>query len=199
MPPTIDILCHAESRDSFEPNGEMLRDPSLTVGGEYEAERLGMSFPHMSQVKRIISSPMRRAIETATRTFKLLINQQDIKVVLVPELQECSSKPSDMGSPVPELRGEFGFALDLGLLSDGWWYKDVSARDQIKIAERARQARLYIRGVARQLGDDDHIVVVTHREFITHLIQSEPRFRNLEFRGYQFVDVFGGDDQAFLA
>ncbi|KAI1348983.1 histidine phosphatase superfamily [Xylaria sp. FL0043] len=203
MPPTIDIVRHAESRHNVEPNGGAIRDPHLTTNGIAQAEALGSTYPYMAQAKCIISSPMRRTIQTALLGFSLVIQQRNMPVTLIPELQESSARPSDMGSPAPELRAEFGYVIDLEFLFDGWWYKNTTAsygrRDRAKIAEKARIARLYISSVARTLGDDDHIVVVAHRGSIKYLIPEAPKFRNAELRSCQFVDLFADDDQALLA
>ncbi len=203
MPPTIDIFRHAQARHNVEPNGDGLRDPHLTAKGMAHAEALRGTFPHASKVRRIISSPMRRTVQTALIAFGPTIQEGNMKVVLVPELEECSARPSDMGSPAPELRAEFGHVLDLQFLSDGWWYKGGSTsygrRIQAKVAARARRARLYIRRVARELDDDDHLVVVAHSGFIRHLIQGAPRFRTAETRPCRFVDLFADDGEALLA
>ncbi|KAI0869623.1 histidine phosphatase superfamily [Hypoxylon argillaceum] len=203
MPPTIDIVRHAQSRHNVEPNGDQLRDPSITATGADQAAALGSQFPFMKQVKRVISSPMRRAVQTALIAFEPHIREQGLDIVLLGDLQEASARPSDTGSPPRELREEFGSIVNVEFLADDWWFKDASAsygsRDQAKVADRARKARLYIRNVAKTMSDDDHIVVVAHSGFVRHLIQGAPKFGNAEFRPCQFVDLFGDDDQALLA
>ncbi|KAI0104676.1 histidine phosphatase superfamily [Nemania sp. FL0031] len=202
MPPTIDIIRHAESQHNVEVNGDMLRDPSLTFTGTHQAMMLGSTYPYKGKVREIISSPMRRAIQTGLIAFGSIMEQEDLTLVLVPELQETSARPSDTGSPASELREEFGDVLDLSFLAEGWWYEDASttygSRDQTKIAEKARQARRFIRETAVNLGNDDHIVVVAHSGFIKHLIHGAPSFGNAEFRSCQFIDLFGHDDDAVL-
>ncbi|KAI1131407.1 histidine phosphatase superfamily [Nemania abortiva] len=202
MPVTIDIVRHAESRHNVEHNGDALRDPSLTEAGTRQAVALGATFPYTTQVRRLISSPMRRAIQTGLLAFGSVVEEKHLEVVLVPELQEASARPSDTGSPPLELREEFANVLNLDFLSHDWWHKDASSsygsRDQGKVAEKARQARLYIRSVARTLNDGDHIVVVAHSGFIKHLIQGAPKFGNAEFRSCKFVDLLGHDEQALL-
>ncbi|KAI8955800.1 histidine phosphatase superfamily [Xylaria longipes] len=203
MPPTINIVRHAESRHNVELNGDNLRDPSLTTKGMRQAKALGTQFPNMQSVKRLlISSPMRRAVQTALLAFNPLI-QQGMNIILIPELQEGSARPSDTGSPPGDLQDEFGNLVDVQFLSDDWFSADASAsyggRDQKKVAERARQSRLYIRSVAKTLGDSDHLVVVAHGGFIKHLIQGAPKFGNAEYRPCHFVDLGGDDDQALLA
>ncbi|KAI0405680.1 histidine phosphatase superfamily [Xylaria palmicola] len=204
MSPIVHIVRHGESRHNVEVNGDALRDPSLTATGAEQAVALGLGFPHTASVSLFISSPMRRAIQTALLAFGHLMPAQDARLALVPELQESSARPSDTGSPPAELLAEFGDkVVDTSLLADDWFLKDAStsygARDQAKVAERARLARLHIRGLAQGLADDEHIVVVAHSGFIKHLIQGAPKFKNAEERPCRFVDVHGDDDQALLA
>ncbi|KAI0436915.1 histidine phosphatase superfamily [Xylaria telfairii] len=201
MPVKINIVRHAQSRHNVEVNGDEIRDPSLTAEGMQQAKALGNTFPYTQRVRHVISSPMRRAIQTGLLAFDPLI-KQGVKIILAPDLQESSARPSDIGSPAPELREEFGDAIDTKFLSDGWFSKDASAsyggRDQKKVAERARRARLYIRSIAKTLSDGDHILVVAHSGFVKHLIQGAPSLGNAEFRSCQFVDLLGDDEQAIL-
>ncbi|KAI0506528.1 histidine phosphatase superfamily [Xylaria bambusicola] len=203
MSPTITIVRHAEARHNVEPNGDALRDPHLTQKGEGQAKTLQSTFPHMSRIKGVISSPMRRAVQTALLGFGPAIQKGNMKVILIPELQESSARPSDTGSPAEVLQAEFGNVLDTQFLFDGWEYKDASTtyggRDQAKVAERARLSRVYIRSVAKTLSNDDHLVVVAHSGFIRHLIQGAPKFGNAEFRACKFVDILGDDSLALLA
>ncbi|KAI1109946.1 histidine phosphatase superfamily [Nemania sp. NC0429] len=199
MAPIIDIVRHAESQHQIE--GDHLRDPSLTEKGISQAVGLGETYPYMDDVKAIVSSPMRRAIQTTRLAFSPLIKEKSMLILCIRELQETSARPSDTGSPWQELRYEFGSDVDLSLLYGPEWYKDttgVHGPDPARVAERARQARVFIRDNARALGDCDRVVVVTHSQFVRVLIQGEPEFKNAEYRSCQFDDLFGDDDQAIL-
>ncbi|KAI2629467.1 histidine phosphatase superfamily [Xylaria nigripes] len=200
MAPIIDIVRHGESRHNVEKNGDQLRDPSLTAKGLQQCEHLREVYPYMDQATHIISSPMRRTIYTSKIGFSPLVSSGK-RIVLLPQLQESSARPSDTGSPHEDLEAEFGDCIDTVHLYEGWWHKEASSfygHDPVKIAERARVARLYIRDVARSAGENDHIVVVTHRSFVQLLIQGATPFRNAEFRSCRFVDLDGDDDQAVL-
>ncbi|KAI1159224.1 histidine phosphatase superfamily [Nemania serpens] len=199
MAPVIDIVRHAEARHNVE--GNHIRDPSLTDKGVAQAEGLQKMYPHMDQVGALISSPLRRAIQTTCVAFEPLVMQKAIPILLVPNLQEASARPSDTGSPWQELDEEFGLWVDLDLLYEGEWYKDTTGTygpDPQRVAERARKARVYIRELARNFDDDEHIVVVTHSQFVRVLIEGQPDFGNAEFRSCQFADLLGDDDQAIL-
>ena len=201
MSPTIHFVRHAESEHNVLPDGDNIHDPHLTAKGEGQARALSSTFTNMSQVVSVISSPMRRTIQTTLFGCGRAI-QWNTRVVLLGDLQECSMRPSDVGSPPSALIAEFGDVIDTHLLSDNWFSEDASnsygSRDQKRIAERARKARLYIRSVAKGLRDGDHVVVVTHSGFLRHLIHGAPKFKNAEVRACRFVDLAGTDDQAVI-
>ncbi|KAJ2982784.1 hypothetical protein NUW58_g6369 [Xylaria curta] len=201
MAPVIDIVRHGEAYHNIDRvNGPYLRDPSLTPTGVLQCQNLGNSYPYMDQVYSLLSSPMRRTIQTTHIAFEQLLGSR-MRVILVPELTESSARPSDTGSPWQELRAEFGYKNDLQLLHDGWWFKDSSTgwgADPVKVAEQARKARLIIRNVARHAGEDDHIVVVTHSKLVVPLLQGDIKFENAQFKSFQFVNLHGDDDQALL-
>ncbi|KAI1197900.1 histidine phosphatase superfamily [Nemania serpens] len=200
MAPVIDIVCHAESRHNIE--GNHIPDPSLTDKGFAQAAMLQNTYPFVDEVRAIISSPMRRAIQTAREAFEPLM-KQGMPILLLRELQETSSRPSDTGSPWQKLREEFGLQVDLELLCQGEWHKDATDNttrgpDPQRIAEKARQARVFIRSLARNFEEDDHVVVVTHSQFVRVLIEGQPELGNAELVSCRFDDLFGDDDQAIL-
>ncbi|KAI1814864.1 histidine phosphatase superfamily [Poronia punctata] len=200
MSPIIDIVRHGEARHNVEKNGSYLRDPSLTPNGVNQCRALCNNYRNFSQVAHIISSPMRRAIETTVIAFEPLI-LQGARITLIPELQETSARPSDIGSPKHSLAAEFGGCVDMGFLTEDWYKKDASSSfgsDPEKLALRAQKARLYIREVARSVPENAHIVVVTHSAFVKLLIQGNPKFGNAEMMSCRFVDLHGDDDDAVL-
>ncbi|TRX92584.1 hypothetical protein FHL15_006511 [Xylaria flabelliformis] len=196
MPPTIHIVCEAESR-SIAPDGSPLRDPSLSSIGMNQSRIIRDTFPYKNQVKVILSSPLRRAIQTAQIAFEPIL-APGLQITLGQVLLGLHGTPEFTGSPWEDLREEFGLDVDLRGLQDGWWYQIINDAHHFNpslAAERANQARLRIREVARTLGDDDHIVVITHRLFIGYLIGDVgDRFTDGEYRSYQFTDLYNEND-----
>ncbi|KAI0486697.1 hypothetical protein F4859DRAFT_526937 [Xylaria cf. heliscus] len=192
MPPTIHIVCEAESH-----NGAQVRDPSITENGILQARELLEDFPHMDQVRAIFSSPLRRAIQTTLVAFEPVLTR-GVQITLRQNLQGLRGNPNNTGSPWQELREEFGYGLDVQDLPDGWWYEvtnDVHNFNADLATEQARQARLQIRDAARELGDDDHIVVITHRLFIEYLVgNNDENFLDGHYGSYQFTDLFNAND-----
>ncbi|KAH8159093.1 hypothetical protein CIB48_g9153 [Xylaria polymorpha] len=197
MPPIIHILCEGEW-PSLTTQGPEIRDPSLTQNGIIQARRFHQEFRNFNQVSVIFSSPLRRAIQTAQLAFHPVLTYRGVPITLLQNLQGLQGSPNYTGSPLEELREEFGDILDMHDLQDGWWNNianDVTdfINPDVAIAQ-AHQARMQIREAARQLGDNDHILIVSDRFFIAYLTEnvSDP-LGDGEYRSYQFDDLWNAD------
>ncbi|KAI0397567.1 histidine phosphatase superfamily [Xylariaceae sp. FL0594] len=230
----IEIVRHAEALHNAL-NDNMIRDPRLTANGIAQARALCDSYQQrsMQEVARVVSSPMRRAIMTAIHGFRPILapsysfrptaaaitEKGKLRLLLVPELQESSARPSDTGSPPSELFNEFGPAvLDarrLGSDEDGWWHKDASTTfgpDPHKLVLRANKARLIIRDIAREVVAEaqsegeggklenvtKRVVVVTHSAFVRYMVLGEPELGNAEVLSCRFLNLFGDDERDAL-
>lgn len=110
----------------------MIHDPRLTEAGIAECKALESRFPYQSSIELIVSSPLRRAVQTALCSFQPAINR-GVKIVVLPELQETSDVACDTGSEVSKLEEEFGGivgpqgkVVDLSLLDENWHVKVYS-------------------------------------------------------------------------
>ncbi|KAI0095758.1 histidine phosphatase superfamily [Nemania sp. FL0031] len=186
--PIITIVRAAEAEHDvvYQYDGENIRDPGLTENGRHQAQQLYNMFPNRHTVRRLFSSPMRRAVQTAV--------QGNTPVTLVPELCMPTHRPCDTGRPWDDIRLEFGVAVDLDLLYEGNWWRDTSDN----IAERARVARVYLRWVTRDLADHEQVIVYTHQNMIDELIFSAPALRHAEFRYCRFTEPNMGENMAYL-
>ncbi|KAI1188232.1 histidine phosphatase superfamily [Nemania serpens] len=213
--PIIDIVRHGEGQNNV--SGHAIPDPDLTRKGKKQCRKLRDTYPHISRVKLIVSSPLRRALHTAYIAFFSgadLPHPLHPHVVLLPELQENSARPGDTGSPLSALVDEFGFRIDASELMSGggetWYHKGPGTAyfpSLPKVEERARVARVWLRGRARELGDGDRLVVVTHGAFAHFLVQNfagllvgrgSGVWLNAGFRSFQFIDLEGDDPDAAL-
>ncbi|KAI0867385.1 histidine phosphatase superfamily [Hypoxylon argillaceum] len=205
MAPIIDVIRHAESTHNIPGNVDV-RDPNLTPNGEAQAFQLGSSYAFMSRISHIVSSPMQRSLRTALIAFgEVLLT--DKKVILLPEIQETGVRLSDTGHPPEVLERVFGPNIDTSLLDRDWCCKDHSSKyipDIALVEARAREARVFLRGLAQGAPDDAHIVVVSHGGFLHFLTEdfsglSERYFTtygNTLMRSFQFVDLHGDDPDA---
>lgn len=80
----------------------------------------------------VLSSPLRRTIQTAAYAFQPVLEQRQVPFILVPKAQEISKQACDTGQDCDVLNNEItqliaqgaaGFDqanLDTSLLEDGW-------------------------------------------------------------------------------
>lgn len=173
-PSTITLVRHAQGYHNLTVANHAIHDPLLTPYGEDQCRNLAQNFPkaHMDQVELIIASPLKRTIYTALLSFAPVIKQKNLKVLLLPELQETSDLPCDTGSSVEELEKEFaGQPIDTSLMhkpENAEWNNKMGrwAPNSSAIEARANDARefLYSRS-------EKEAVVVTHGGFLHYFTQ----------------------------
>ncbi|KAI1274496.1 histidine phosphatase superfamily [Xylaria sp. FL0933] len=207
MAPVIDFIRHAES--THNTTGNLYeRDPNLTSNGEWQAYRLGKSYPFMNKISHVVSSPMRRAIRTGLLAFENVLLQGK-RVILLPELQETGFLPSDTGQPAEELEASFRPQIDSTLLERKWWLKRQGSKyvpDVALVEARAREARVFLRELAQEAPDDAHIIVISHGGFLHFLTDNYSgltekcftTYDNTAVRSFQFADINGTDHDARL-
>ncbi|KAF2995966.1 hypothetical protein E8E14_003192 [Neopestalotiopsis sp. 37M] len=115
----------------------------------------------------------------------------------------------DIGTERSQLEAEFGDKVDFSLVLDNWNDKSELSRfapTATKLERRARDVRLWIQDIAKQEGEDTHIVLVSHGG-ILHFITQEwddikpgrgTGWENTECREYEFVDSSLKDPMAEL-
>jgi len=97
-----------------------LPDPCLTPLGEAQCDELSKEFPSEPPVDLIVSSPLKRTIQTTLLGFKKQV-ESGVKIELLAEIQETTGKPCDIGSSRDELEKEELFqGLDFSGLPDDW-------------------------------------------------------------------------------
>ncbi|KAM3518842.1 hypothetical protein NHJ13051_007912 [Beauveria bassiana] len=208
MAPTIHLVRHAQGFHNLSVENETMHDPDLTPLGEQQCLDLRSEFPHHALVAHLVASPMRRTLWTCIRAFGDG-PAAPYPIIALDTLQELSDMPSDTGSPVAALAGEFGSKVDLSRVRDGLWTDKLGDTPfeptKDKIEARAREARRTLRDLAG-LQTDKHIVVVSHGAFL-HFLTDEYQdipsanatsWKNCEYRSYHFVDATGADDGAAI-
>jgi broad specificity phosphatase PhoE len=186
MSSIIHLVRHAESEHNISKDFSQL-DPPLTPLGYAQAAHLVSTFPHPERIAVVITSPLRRAIQTSLAGFCHILDrryfdqasgrgvEQGIALTLEPSLQERSAMPCDTGSERHELEREF-LNLDLEKLSENWQAKagqyaeddDSVTLRATKMRERFRQLTLALHGKERR-----DIVVITHGVFMKFLSGEE--------------------------
>jgi broad specificity phosphatase PhoE len=186
---TIYLLRHAESAHNVSKDFNH-RDPGLTETGFTQAAALAETFPALSSIGVILSSPLTRTIETALAGFSTILSHEEsspngpnksaegvAKLILDPDLQERSDLPCDTGSDVPVLEARFP-GLDYSPLGEGWHAKTGAyTADDEAVAARAEGVRKKLLRVAKALeasgSEKNAVVVVTHGVFMRFLVEDE--------------------------
>lgn len=182
MTSEIHLVRHAESIHNVSKDFSQL-DPGLTPLGFEQAAQLTQTFPHASQVGIILTSPLRRAIQTTLTAYPHVLDKryfdQDsghgiingATLILDPELQERSALPCDTGSASQDLETAFP-RLGVKDLAEGWQVKEgpYSPEDEA-VKERAKRVRSHVAELSDQLKNEQrkHIVIVTHGVFMKYL------------------------------
>ncbi len=151
-----------------------LRDPELTSYGREQSQRFCAQFTHHKDIDLLCASPMRRTLLTTLLTFEPEVSG-GMRVVALPDAQETTDAPSDIGSPPSTLMKEFGDQIDYSNLSNDWYSKTGhNAVDHASLLARARRLRRWVRGRKEKT-----IVIVTHGAF-AHFITG-----NIDEKGQQ--------------
>ena len=170
MAPTsrIYLTRHAEAEHNATGDSS-IADALLTPLGEKQAQRLGLVTPELqSTVELIISSPLRRTLQTTEAGYKGAIERLNghANVLCLPQLQECNDVPCDTGSHRSVLEAQEAFAkFNLEHLTPDWTRKQgFYAADSAALEKRAQWVRQFLRERPEQ-----HIAVVAHGDFLRRL------------------------------
>ena len=206
MESQIHIVRHAESVHNVTKDFSPL-DPSLTSLGFEQAAKLNQSFPNADRIGIIITSPLRRAIQTALTAFPSILDKQYFEsnsgsgvengasLVIDPLLQERSALGCDTGSDRAVLERDFP-RLDFSSLGGDWPSKEgIFAADDKLVHERAKSVRSGLVELSEQLnsGEKRDIVIVTHGVFMKFLTE-EPEI-DLPKAGWKRYTVQKDEEQ----
>ncbi|KAL8279922.1 hypothetical protein RQP46_007772 [Phenoliferia psychrophenolica] len=133
----------------------------------------------------LVSSPLRRPMQTLLGGYPELKKRLNDQVILLPELQEVNSTPCDRGSEREDLEADPEFdGFDFSSLSSEWTSKK-GIYDPENVIERAKWVRNWLR--ARP---EKEIVVVAHGDILRVLTdgnRSDTPWANAEVKTYAFL------------
>ena len=134
-----------------------IEDPRLTPHGQTQAEKAASALRDLG-IRRILSSPYTRALQTAVPLARAL----DLPVDVHPGIRERFHFVCDIGSPRAVLAAAWP-AYDFNHLTEIWWPRETETAESVD--ERAAAFR------AEMLGSDlwRDTVVVSHWAFILAL------------------------------
>lgn len=176
MPTYIHLVRHAQGFHNLSQTNQQIPDPDLTPLGEQQCAELQKNFPYHDSITHLVASPMRRTLRTCLLSFAPAVKAGK-KVIALPEVQEVSTMPCDVGTDPDKLAEQFkDQPVDFDLVKDGWNDKGKDspwAPDVTKLKARAKAARVWLQELAAKYeGEGDaHIVVVTHGGYLHFLTE----------------------------
>ncbi|KAK9320570.1 histidine phosphatase superfamily [Lipomyces orientalis] len=199
----VHLVRHSEAVHNTDHDFNRL-DPELTLLGQQQAQELANIFPASDEVGLIVTSPLRRTIQTTLLAFADVLDQRyfdegsgkgisgGAELVLDPGLQERSALPCDTGSDPQVLEATFP-GLDFSGLRAGWQVKEgLYAPDAVE--DRARKVREYLADKIESLKDRNRrdVVVVTHGVFMK-ILSGDPAI-DLPKAGWRSYSIEQGED-----
>jgi broad specificity phosphatase PhoE len=159
------LVRHAESewnrhfsRTRIDPG---IPDPALTRAGRLQAKRL-VDRLTAAKVNRLVASPYRRALETAT----VVANALDLPVAVEPLVRERCVFSCDLGTSPRQLAALWP-DLDFSHLEERWW--GVPAESEASLDRRCAA----FRAKTDPLPDRRQVAVITHWGVIRALTGQE--------------------------
>jgi broad specificity phosphatase PhoE len=159
------LVRHAESewnrhfsRTRIDPG---IPDPPLTRTGRRQAAQLAERLV-AADVRRLLTSPYRRALETATIVAKAL----GLAITVEPLVRERCVFSCDQGTPPGQLAGLWP-ELDFAHLEEGWW--GVAAESEVSLDRRCTA----FRAKTDLWPDRGQVAVITHWGVIRALTGQE--------------------------
>ena len=159
------LVRHAESewnrhfaRTRIDPG---IPDPPLTRTGRRQAAQLAGRLAE-SKVNRLVASPYRRTLETATIVAETL----DLTIAVEPLVRERCVFSCDEGTPPKQLAALWP-DLDFAHLEERWW--GVPAESEVSLGQRCAA----FRAKTDVLPDRWHVAVITHWGVIRALTGEE--------------------------
>ncbi|KAI0793286.1 phosphoglycerate mutase-like protein [Abortiporus biennis] len=186
----IYLTRHAEAEHNVA-SDYSIHDAPLTHRGREQAKALhGATKDNIQQTAELlVSSAMRRPLSTMVIGYPHLRKrlENESKVIVLPQLQECGDLPCDTGSPREHLESNPEFSgLDFSLVTEDWTSKaGFYASTDEALKARARWNRRWLRSRPER-----EIVVVSHGDCLRYITQGynthEP-WANAEVREYRFA------------
>ncbi|GAP83243.1 putative phosphoglycerate mutase [Rosellinia necatrix] len=186
MPPTLILVRHAQAEHN-PTQDYSLHDPSLTELGREQCVELRkglMEDPLAQQAELIITSPMRRTIQTALDTVDWLV-EKGVKIQADALWQENSAKPCDIGTVVSKVAQEFP-SIDYSTVDPVWPDKTSPAGSQYHYTKTAILARAQAALQKLYNRPEKVIIVVSHSGFLRAGVTS-CWFFNADYRIFDFA------------
>jgi hypothetical protein len=189
------LVRHAQAEHNISKDNTQ-HDPPLTETGRRQASSLTKTFPHRDRVAVVLTSPLRRAVETSLCGFGDMLDFTTpfdgsdfgararpgcARLIVYPDIQPRSeTKICDVPSAPGFLSQVFPTVRFEGVGVGEWWRKEGAyADDDGAIADRGLKVRRHLWELASALeeegGERKDIVLVTHGVMADILTGRKPK------------------------
>ena len=161
------LIRHAQSRNNALPAALRVEDPPLTELGHVQAQRLAARVAEL-QLTRLVTSPFRRALQTAEHIRQATGLVPEVRVDLhetggCVQGVELASMVGCPGMSRAEILAEFpGYQLEPSHDGQGWWRSQPYESEPVA---RQRAARLLAQTHAEFAAPDHRVAYVMHGDF----------------------------------
>lgn len=171
MPPNrIHLVRHGQGQHNKEPleKNRLIHDAQLTDLGIQRCQKFNEDFPGDIYIDVVCASPMWRTIQTASYCFHDVITKTKTKkILLLPDAQETTDEPCDVGSPVSVITKEFGDLVDAHMVTDEWTSKKGRyGTDAPALRARAKALRQWLKKRSQS-----EVVVVSHGAILDYVVE----------------------------
>lgn len=123
MPQIIHLVRHGQAVHNLCEANHALPDTDLTPLGQEQARGLVSKCPDLANVDLVVSSPLRRTLQTTLLAFSSQL-ESDLQIIALPEVQEVSDMNCDTGSDLNVIKAEFQqHPVDFSHVESGWQIK----------------------------------------------------------------------------
>lgn len=123
MPQIIHLVRHGQAVHNLCEANHVLPDTDLTALGQEQAKGLISKCPELANVDLIVSSPLRRTLQTTLLAFSSQL-ERGLQILALPKVQEVSDMNCDTGSDLNVIKVEFQQQpVDFSLVKPGWQIK----------------------------------------------------------------------------
>ncbi|KAI0207001.1 phosphoglycerate mutase-like protein [Astrocystis sublimbata] len=186
MPPTLILVRHAQAEHNATKD-YFIHDPDLTQLGREQCAELReglMQHPLAQQAELIITSPMRRTIQTTLDSVDWLI-EKGVKVQADALWQENSAKPCDTGSEISKVAEEFP-SIDYSTVDPVYPDKSTPAGSKYHFTKATIVARGQAALQSLYERPEKVIIVVSHSGFLRRGVTGS-WFFNADYRIFDFA------------
>lgn len=148
----------------------LIHDAPLTDIGIQRCIQFNKEFPPDVHIHLVCASPMWRTIQTASYCFRDAIPQTKTQsILLLPDAQETTDMPCDIGSPASVITREFGDLVDAHMVTEEWTSKKGTyGTDTPTLRARAKALRQWLRARTEM-----EVVVVSHGAILDYIVEDK--------------------------